>query len=465
MHTTRSAREPLSCEGHGPARGRAQAHGTRNSSLLVGRNKPGSIRLLRLLLAACALIEVVLTFRLHPVAPTAAAPAASGLCGLSVSLSFVPRRAVSHLVFDSVDAAAAFLAADEASIYRVVRTAPDALTRASPSAWSPRPSKASASPGVRGPAHTHLCHRHRCVALVQWRRSTTSGTGAVAAVDNPGTCLGGPLLSLRGGAPRKAAAPGRGRAVPSMMASGPADADAPDAVSIGASKKGEFTEEDAQLMRIVGEIGPKWTEVSTRLGGSRSAASCKSRYARLLASPHWPPSQPRSPAPSITARPASPQPRQQSWAWTGTEAEAPRPSQPASGLAGPPAGVWDGREGTEGRSSKRVRRAAVAGEGEGKREGVGGGDGGEGEEGEEGEGGEGGEGGQGDARNKMPRVARPEGEGETARGGEGGDDGGGGSQNVEGEQRTGVTSPPARRGGKEISMHALDLPPGARYVL
>ena len=144
MHTTRSAREPLSCEGHGPARGRAQAHGTRNSSLLVGRNKPGSIRLLRLLLAACALIEVVLTFRLHPVAPTAAAPAASVLCGLSASLSFMPRRAVSHLVVDSLDAASSFVAADDANICRIVRAAPDALTRASPSAWSPRPGEASA---------------------------------------------------------------------------------------------------------------------------------------------------------------------------------------------------------------------------------------------------------------------------------------------------------------------------------
>jgi hypothetical protein len=450
--TTRSAREPLSYEGQGPARGRAQALGTRHSSLLVGRSKPGSIRLLRLLLAACALIEGVLTFRVHPVAPTAAAPAASGLCGLSVSLSFVPRRAVSHLLVDSLDSSA-----DDASICRTVRAAPDALTRASPSAWSPRPSEASASPGVRGPAHTHLCHRH--------------GTGAVAAVDNRGTCLGGPLLSLRGGAPRKAAAPGRGHTAASMMASGPADADAPDAVSIGASKKGDFTEEDAQLMRIVSEIGPKWTEVSTRLGGSRSAASCKSRYARLLASPHWPSSQPRSPVPAPPARPASPQPRQQSWAWTGTEAEAPRPSQPASGLAGPPAGVSDGRESTAGRSSKRVRRAAVAGEGEGEREGVGGGDGREAGGGVMGEGererggGEGGEWGKGDARNKMPRLARPEGEGETARGGEGGGDGRGGSQNVEGEQKTGGKSPPARRGGKEISMHDVDLPPGARYVL
>jgi hypothetical protein len=82
--------------------------------------------------------------------------AAPAVCGLSAALA---PPAGSHLVVDSLAAAAAFVDADDANICRIVRAVPDALTRDgryaagdAGSAWSALPGEASAVADFRAPA-------------------------------------------------------------------------------------------------------------------------------------------------------------------------------------------------------------------------------------------------------------------------------------------------------------------------
>jgi hypothetical protein len=82
--------------------------------------------------------------------------AVPAVCGLSAALA---PPAGSHLVVDSLAAAAAFVEADDANICRIVRAVPDALTRDgryaagdAGSAWSALPGEASAVADFRAPA-------------------------------------------------------------------------------------------------------------------------------------------------------------------------------------------------------------------------------------------------------------------------------------------------------------------------
>lgn len=95
-----------------------------------------------------------------------------------------------------------------------------------------------------------------------------------------------PFLRLRGGMPRKKAAVDD--ASQPALAKGDSEGGLetvatklPKKVAASQTSKRRrhvMTEQDAQLLRLVEDIGPKWSEICIRLGGARSAASCKSRF-------------------------------------------------------------------------------------------------------------------------------------------------------------------------------------------
>ena len=127
-----------------------------------------------------------------------------------------------------------------------------------------------------------------------------------------------PFLRLRGGGPRRKAASGDACEPAGSQALCKDDGDRELGVDATTPQKKKvasrgsrgqpqvMTEQDVQLLQLVEDLGNKWSEISIRVGGARSAASCKSRYKLLSSSPHLftrPDAQTAPPSPAVAAPP------------------------------------------------------------------------------------------------------------------------------------------------------------------
>ena len=140
------------------------------------------------------------------------------------------------------------------------------------------------------------------VAPVVPQHGVSAWQHSAAARQSLSRAGGLPLGRLRGGMGRKATEPDLSGILSHLRKlenrGEKSQREQPEVKGGGAGKDKQAKEllaEDRDLMRVVADIGPKWTEVSIRLGARRSAASCKARYKRLQSSLHLSPPPASSP--------------------------------------------------------------------------------------------------------------------------------------------------------------------------